>query len=354
MCLLAVLHSPRGVATGKLNFIDACKDNLYHAPMALTHLRSLQALELALRTGALKDAAARLGITPAAVGQRIKALEEYLGLELLVRGRAGLRASPGLDAVMSRLSAAFRELEQVAAELDMQRGHEIHIAAAPDLAELWLQPRLVRFSSAFPNIRFSINGAGDAPMRIRPADCEITFGAPAQAGADELFGDFVLPVGSPENTARIGRLNRRDRLEGFPLLHLDFYKDDPGAPDWTQWLKSRKLRRTGPNRGIRYRRITTAIDAVLANAGFTLCGIALLQPMLDDHRLSLPFPVSTGAWATHVFQARFRADSLVRPQVRRFREWLATEAEGTRQWLARAASPQLPRRAPRRRNAAGG
>jgi LysR family transcriptional regulator, glycine cleavage system transcriptional activator len=319
--------------------------------MALSHLRSLQALDMALRTGALKDAAARLGITPAAAGQRIKALEEYLGIELLVRGRAGLRAAPGFDAVAVRLSAAFRELEQVAAELDMQRGQEIHIAAAPDLADLWLKPRLARFNSAFPNTRFNINGEGDASFRVRPVDCEIRFGVPGQAGAvDVLFGDFVLPVGSPENTERIGRVNRRDRLEGFPLLHLDFYRDDPGAPDWAQWLKAQKLRRTEPNRGIRYPRIATAIDAVLANAGFMLCGIALLRPLLDDERLSLPFPVSTGHWATHVFQARFRSDAVMRPQVRRFREWLVAEAEVTRQWLAQAAARKRAPRALKRRN----
>ncbi|MBT8426376.1 MAG: LysR family transcriptional regulator, partial [Silicimonas sp.] len=39
-----------------------------------THLKSLQALELAVRLGSLKDAAGHLGITPAAVGQRIRAL----------------------------------------------------------------------------------------------------------------------------------------------------------------------------------------------------------------------------------------------------------------------------------------
>jgi LysR family glycine cleavage system transcriptional activator len=49
--------------------------------MALvTHLRSLQALEMAVRKGSLNAAAGELGITPAAVGQRIKMLEDYLGL----------------------------------------------------------------------------------------------------------------------------------------------------------------------------------------------------------------------------------------------------------------------------------
>jgi LysR family transcriptional regulator, glycine cleavage system transcriptional activator len=246
-----------------------------------------------------------------------------------------LRAAPGVSAVLPRLSAAFRELENVAEQLDMQRGQEIHIAATPDLADLWLQPRLERFSRAFPHVRFRINGEGDAPLRIRPADCELRFAAPLQSGSvDELFHDFVLPMGSPENTARIARVNRRDRLEGFPLLHLDFYKDDPLVPDWPEWIRAHKLRRTEPNRGIRYQRIVRTMDAVLANAGFTLCGMALLATHLDSGQLSLPFPISTGTRTGHVFQARFRDDALLRPQVRRFRQWLADEADSTRQWLA--------------------
>jgi LysR family glycine cleavage system transcriptional activator len=53
--------------------------------MALSHLKSLQALELALRLGSLRAAGRMLWITPAAVGQRIKALEDHLGVELMVR-----------------------------------------------------------------------------------------------------------------------------------------------------------------------------------------------------------------------------------------------------------------------------
>jgi len=306
---------------------------------ALTHLRSLQALELALRTGSLTGAAATLAITPAAVGQRIKALEEYLGTELLVRGRLGLRAAPAAAAVLPHLAGAFRDLENVAAMLDMQRGQDIHIAAPSDFIELWLRPRLHRFTGAYPNVRFNINGEGKAPLRIAPTDCELRFGPARESGnVDVLFPDFVLPVTSPEMNARIAQVAKRNQLEGFPLLHLDFYKEDPAVPGWPEWIRARKLRRTEPNRGIRYPRISTVVDAVLANAGIALCGIALVAPLLDDERLSLPFPVSTGKWTEHAFTARFRSDALARPQVRRFREWLEAEAAATRQWLARKSS----------------
>jgi LysR family transcriptional regulator, glycine cleavage system transcriptional activator len=310
----------------------------------LSHLKSLQALHLALRCGSLKGAAELLAITPAAVGQRVKALEDYLGTELVVRGRSGLRPTAAFAHAMEHLDAAFRELDSVADILDMQRGHEIHIAATPDFAELWLQPRLKQFKSLHPNIRFCINGEGEAAIRIAPMDCEISFG-PRRPGSSSdllLFPDFVLPVASPEISQRLLRLPRRERLEGFPLLQLDFYKDDPAVPNWSAWIKQRRLRRTAPDRGIRFQRTSRALEAVLAGAGLTMCGIALISAFVEDARVSMPFAMSAGAWTSHAFQARIRSDALVRPQVRQFREWLLKESSQTRQWLTRQAGPQSP------------
>ena len=113
--------------------------------VATTHLRALQALEMAVRSGSLKSAAEELGITPAAVGQRIRALEDYLGTDLLVRGRSGLRPTPELDAALGDLHRAFAAPDRVTETLDFQRVTEIHIVAEPDWAELWLLPRLPGF-----------------------------------------------------------------------------------------------------------------------------------------------------------------------------------------------------------------
>ena len=305
------------------------------------HLRSLQALELALRTGSLRAAADGLGITPAAVGQRVKALEDYLGVDLLVRGRSGLKATASLAPAVSHLGAAFRELDAAAALLDLQRGSEIHIAAAPDFVDLWLRPRLVAFRADHPNMLFCINGEGDAPLRLGRVDCEITFGA--VAGGDLLFRDYVAPISSPENTGRIARLPKRERLEGFPLLHLDFYKDDPAVPDWSEWIRHHRLRRTAPDRGIRFQRLSPVLEAVLANAGLAICGLGLILDVLEETRLSLPFSAASGVWTAHAFQARYRSESLSRPQVRRFRDWLLAQSQVTqdRLWecFGRAPAP---------------
>jgi len=304
---------------------------------APSHLKSLQALELAVRTGSLKAAADVLAITPAAVGQRVKALEDYLGLELLVRGRLGLQPSAALSGALPHLSAAFRELELASLRLDLQRGHEIHVAAPPDFADLWLVPRLGAFKAEHPNMLFCVNGDGDVPMRLALADCEIEFSDRAD-GCDALFNDFLVPVASRENTARLSALPEKDRLEGFPLLHLDFYKNDPAAPNWARWILAQGLNRSAPERGMRFRRIAQALDAVHANAGLAICGLALVAEQVVHGRLTLPFAAASGAWTRHAFRARFRSDALARPQMKHFRAWLLAEAALTEGWLARFAA----------------
>jgi LysR family glycine cleavage system transcriptional activator len=306
--------------------------------VAPTHLKSLQALEMAIRRGSLKAAADALAITPAAVGQRIKALEDYLGFQLLLRGRAGLQLPPELQGALPHLVSAFRALDLAVEQLDMQRGHEIQIAAAPDFADLWLAPRLAGFRRDNPQVRFCVNGEGDAPLRLGPADCEITFDAwHEQDRTDLLFRDYLLPISSPSTQRRIEKLPRRIRLEGFPLLHLDFYRNDPKALNWPAWIAANRLKRTAPERGIRFQRIVRAVDAVLVNAGLSICGLALLAERIDDRSLTMPFPVATGNWTSHGFQARFRADALARPQVRRFRQWLTQESRATAAWLTEMA-----------------
>lgn len=302
-----------------------------------THLKALQALEAAVRLGGIAQAAEVLGITPAAVGQRIKALEDYLGIALLARGRAGMAPTPELAGALPHLHRAFAALEEAAGALDLQRAGEIHIAAASDFVELWLEPRMPAFRAEYPGLLFCINGAGDVPMRLGRADCEIGFGPVPPSGdplADLLFHDFVLPIGSPANAARVSALPDADRLEGFPLLHLDFYKDDPAGLSWPEWIARNRIARTAPDRGMRFQRITAALGAVQANAGLCLAGVALILDQLEGGAVELPYPLATGSPSTHAFTARFRPDTHARRHIARFRAWLLEEAAKTRERLS--------------------
>ena len=300
----------------------------------VTHLRALQALELAIRKGSMKDAAASLSISPAALGQRVRALEDYLGYDLLVRGRSGIRPTRELDGALAHLKAGFRELETVAEILDFQRESEIHLSADSDWADLWLKPRIHAFREENPSTLICINGVGDAPTRPGQVECAIWFGPedPKIEGLP-LFRDYLVPVSSPINNVRISALPRETRLEGFPLLHLDCYAEDGGAIGWPDWVGRYGYRKTSPELGIRYRKVQHALEAVYANAGLMLCGLALIQPMVADGRLQIPFPIAEGEWSNHAYRVRFAPRVEERESCRRFRSWLIEQAEATERGL---------------------
>lgn len=309
--------------------------------MSIRHLNALQALDLAVRHGSLKAAAEVLSITPAAVGQRIKTLEDYLGVELLVRARAGLRPSLELAGAVEHLNIAFAELAKASNALEMQRGDEIHIAADSDWINLWLMPKLHDFQSQFPNVKFCLNGEGDIPVRIGRADCEVRFCAPGEtANQDVLFHDYLVVIASPENERRIMALPAERRLEGFPLLHLDFYRNDPNAVTWPAWVERHGLRSVAPERGIRFQRIEPAIEAVISNAGCVIGGIAILKDHVEDGTLALPLSTLGGSWTEHAFCANFRQSTASKPSIKRFRKWLLEKAEESRVWTRNVSTSQ--------------
>jgi len=302
--------------------------------MIPNHLKSLQALELAVRMGSLKASAEILGITPAAVGQRIKALEDYLGLDLLARGRSGIRPTRELAAALAHISAAFRELETAVSILDFQRVDEIHIVADADWAELWLKPRLADFKADNPNILFCVNGVGDVPIRLGNADCEIWFGESRDGREEhELFRDYLVPISSPENMKRLGMTE--SRLEGFPLLHLDCYRIDPTAIGWPEWVGKYGNRKTAFERGIKYANVVRALESIYADAGLLICGLALIEPKVRSGKLCLPFPVTQGAWTGYAYRVGFRESATRRTQVAHFRAWLLQKSSETLEHVQR-------------------
>ena len=306
---------------------------------AATHLRSLQALEMAIRLGSLKAAAERLGITPAAVGQRIRALEDYLGTDLLVRGRSGLRPTADMTLALSDLKAAFAALDRVTENLDFQRVTEIHIVADPDWSELWLLPRLVDFRAENPNILFCINGAGDVPLRLGAPDCRLEYGHLGKG--EELYRDHLLPVTHPDNIRRIADWDPQMPLEGMPFLHLVAQRDDAMRPGWPDWVERFGHRREGAARGVHYRHTRQALEAVRASVGFLICGLSLVEGNLAEGSAVLPYPAHQSLIAPLPYVLTITAHGTLRPQLLKFCNWLRDQAALTKQSIeAQTSRPE--------------
>jgi LysR family glycine cleavage system transcriptional activator len=289
-----------------------------------TFLKSLQALELAVREGSLKAAADRLGITAAAVGQRIRALEEYLGADLLARGRSGLIATPELQPALADLRLAFAALERVSEALDLQRETEIHVIAETDWADLWLMPRLPGFRAENPHVRFCVNGVGDVPMRLGAPDIRVERGG----HGTPLYHERMIPLASADIRRRIPDEPRGLRLAELGLIHLEAQGTLP-LPGWHEWLAAFGGRSQGIERGPRFHRAEAALAAARASSGPFLCGLSLALPDIEAGTLLLVNPATDVLVAADPYRLWVRPGAERRPQQRRFVDWLASEARET-------------------------
>jgi LysR family glycine cleavage system transcriptional activator len=302
---------------------------------SVVHLKSLQALELAVRSGSLRAAADALGITPAAVGQRIRTLEDFLGTELLLRGRAGLRVAPELEPALEDLQTAFAALERAARTLDLRRSAEIHIVADSDWVQLWLQPRLAAFRADHPRVLFCINGEGDIPLRLGAPDLRI---AATEGPGEPLFRDAFLPVSGPDNTRRIAYGDQTAQMEGMPLLHLRAQRDG-AIPGWPAWFATFGGRHTGVDRGVTYPNSRLALQAMRSNVGFLVCGLSFVMQDLRDGTAVLPFPSTQMIPAPHPYRMAIRQQATSRPQLAQFIDWLRAESLATGTAIAALTAP---------------
>lgn len=285
---------------------------------------------MALREGSLTAAADRLGISPAAVGQRIRALEDFLGEDLLLRGRSGLSPTSLLAATVEDLRQAFDALGRVAEALDLQRAAEIHVVADADWADLWLLPRLPDFRLAYPNIRFCINGVGDAPMRLGMPDLRVTYGP---GPGEVLYRDILLPVSGPDNLRRMSTFDPALPMEGMPLMHLREHRAEPDRPGWVEWFRTFGHREEGVDRGVTSPSARIAMEGVRNNVAFLVCGYSLFSTDLAEGSVVLPFPVADHLPAPHPYRLSLRHEAGARPQLHRFVTWLRAEAKATAQQI---------------------
>jgi len=130
--------------------------------MKRTHLplNGLRVLDAAARHLSFTRAADELAVTPAAVGQQIRALEDTLGVVLFRRTTKGLELTPEGEAGLAALRSGLLQFEEsVRAMQAGQSSKSLTIAAPRDLTEKWLLPRLAEIAHQDPELRFALVNA---------------------------------------------------------------------------------------------------------------------------------------------------------------------------------------------------
>src|SRR5437868_4921227 len=128
--------------------------------MKLTQLDGLLAFTAVARQGSFTTAAALLEVTPSAISQTVRQLEERLGVRLLHRTTRSVRLTEAGEQFLARVAPAVAEITQAAAELDEYRGgasgvlrlNMAHIAYAA-----CVRPLLPGFLARHPAIKLELD-----------------------------------------------------------------------------------------------------------------------------------------------------------------------------------------------------
>src|ERR1700675_3538763 len=282
-------------------------------------LETLRFFDAAARHLNFTRAGEELFVTHGAVSQRMKALEEHVGVPLFKRdGRAMRLTKPGQE-LRVRISAALNDIGRA---IEFVRGGDdrtLTVSVLPAFATRWLIPRLSRFNALHPDVDINIRASQSLIDFDRDGvDLAVRFGAGSWAGlhSEKLLEEELFPVHAPSLKAA-ARLSEPRQLLDLPLL------PDERQP-WSIWFNSIGIDPPRSLSGPIYSDANLLMEAALAGHGIALARTSFVAPDLDSGRLVRLFNQSAKTKFSHYVVYPIRSEG--QEKIARFKEWILGEA----------------------------
>lgn len=244
-------------------------------------LNALRAFEAAARLGGFTAAAEELCVTPGAVAQHIKTLEEWAGTELFERRSQGVQLTAAGAAIVPEFVTAFDRLgEAVQALRAAALPREVRIAALPGLAQLWLSPRLPEIRRNLPEAVISVTAQEQPPNMTRePYDLSLFYREMKSLPPHcvDLGADVIFPVCAPQIADRFGSVQD---LAGATFLH-----DATWSDDWQTWLAAAVPGAGFDTTGPGYSLYALAVEEAVNGAGVLIGHEALVARQIRAGKL---------------------------------------------------------------------
>ncbi|CAB3702819.1 LysR substrate-binding domain-containing protein [Achromobacter pestifer] len=289
---------------------------------AVMPLLALRAFAEAGRLGSLKAAAERMGVTPGAVSQQIRLLEDRLGMPLFVRERYGVNLTEVSAQVHPALLQAFDLIEKSLAWLESSAARRtLTISTVPSFAAHWLVPRLGGYAALHPDIEVRVEASSKlVDFQRDRIDIALRHGLGDYPGLAvmPLMTPVLLPVATPALLRDGPPLRVAADCLRYPLLQ------DADRADWSLWLQAHGVPPgDAARRGSSFEDDLLLLRAAAAGQGIALVPQAHAREDLDSGRLrvalDLPWPTRFAYYAVSL------PDAARRPEVRGFLDWLADE-----------------------------
>jgi LysR family glycine cleavage system transcriptional activator len=295
----------------------------------LPPLNTLRAFEAAGRHANFARAAKELSITPAAVSQQVRSLEDYLGVRLFTRRARGVDLTAGGGEYARALGALLDQLA-LATERVRLAGQPLRltIATTPSFAARWLMPRLVDFLDRHPDYDVRLGTSNViADLERQDIDVAVRYGSGQWPGLKSklLTATELFPVCSPSFVKGARALRNPPDLRPRTLLRI-------ASDDWPRWLAAAGLAERSAE-GPQFSDIGLLTQAAVAGQGIALGQSVIVADDLAAGRLIEPFRLRIPSGMAYYLVAL--PEAFRRAPVVAFERWLRHE-------LQRSLSPGPP------------
>lgn len=296
----------------------------------LPPLGTLRAFEAAARHLSFKAAADELGLTPPAISHQVRLLEAYCETRLFRRRPRPLALTEAGTRLFPILRSGFDSFASALVELGAgMRPTPLRVTTTSAFASRWLVPRLSSWRAAHPDVTLSIIGV-DRLLNVDAGEVDfaIRYGRFApQGGAREIFRDRFYPVCSPSLLAGAPPIGSAADLQGYPLIHYDWFSNEPAAPTWQRWFELAAatdpgLRNAG-SIALSFREELHAIEAVLAGQGIAVCSDVVVADDIASGKLVKAFDLALPGFAFYLVHT---PDHPRRDVIATFADWMFSVA----------------------------
>jgi LysR family glycine cleavage system transcriptional activator len=294
---------------------------------------SIRSFEAAARHLSFKGAADELNVTQSAISHQVKALEDYLGVRLFLRGvREIVLTREGSD----YLGGVSQLLDQLVEATDHVRDKDatgpLYVTTTPAFASRWLLPRLASFRTMHPDIELHIGTSLEPPdFAAKRLDVAVRFKQDEAPGLTvvPLLSSVRFPVCSPRLMNGRRGLGSADELRRHTLLH------DEVADQWQEWVRRAGFGDFDASAGPRFAHCELVMRAAIEAQGIALAYGALVQADLAAGRL---VRLSDVELPGRVIYTIVTPDTwAMRPKIAAFQGWLLQQATARQEAVAVAA-----------------
>jgi len=295
------------------------------------YLNALKAFEASARHQSFSGAAAELNVTPAAVGQLVRTLEDWLGAPLFQRANSGKvrlvtteaaeRALPDIRAGFDRLTLGMERLKEGSAT------GVLTVTLSPAFAAKWLLPRIDKFQSLWPDtdvhLDTSLKSVDFVAQRV---DIGVRYGLGNWPGlvAEKLMEEEVYPVCSPALFNKHGQFDNPTEIAHETLIHDLSMDAHTGFPSWQTWLDKAGVVTTAIARGMQINNSAAVLQAAIDGQGIALARGVMARDDIAARRLIRLFPEMKFI-SPLAYYLVYRPECSSLPKLKAFRDWIFDE-----------------------------